>query len=622
MAVEKSENALDAYVVSPESPESTEKVKSFWHIDKEMVRFKIHFFLYIGGLAASNPYIIVFANDNLGLSVSSLGTVLIAQMFVIIFTKPLICYIADYFNQLKAIICVLTILTATSYFLLFPIPKVERDQMVNSSALIMDNGFQGMNLCHRNKDILELTEDRIDFKLTETSDSNFMKTEDNSCILCTLDTETCLKKCVQITFNGCFFIIIKTKNDSSDFLDEKNNQKQNLALFCDPIDTFNFSLCFYHSKVSSRNYSDVNREIFCSHVIEMNESSHETNSSYVCSLLPENLRSTFASCTDKNALSEIKISEVRYISDFATYQFWAFAIIFSIGSICANAVFTLSDTACCETIQKTGADFGKQRVWGAIGWGVIAPLAGFINDYTQGFLASWILMGVMLLLFLWNISKLDLVKPNFSKNILGDVGTVLRSKEFLAFQAVIFLNGVGAGIVWFYLILFLTSIGGSKLLCGLCLTTQSFIGSIPFMFFSGWIIRKIGLFQVCMFSLFTYVIRFFWYSQLHNPWLAIPIEGTHGITYGLLYTALTSYGKQSSKPGTEATTQSIIFSTHEGLGCGLGCVLAGIGFDYLGSHRTFFILSVYYACGFVLSIILCFMIRRQKGKIQVTSLEQ
>ncbi|GFY79313.1 major facilitator superfamily domain-containing protein 6 [Trichonephila inaurata madagascariensis] len=195
MAVEKSENASDVYVVSPESPESTDKIKSFWHIDKEMIRFKIHFFLYIGGLAASNPYIIVFANDNLGLSVSSLGTVLIAQMFVIIFTKPLIGYIADYFNQLKAIICVLTIITATSYFLLFPIPKIERDLTVNSSALIItDNGFQGMNLCHRNKDILELTEDRIDFKLTESSDSNFMKTEENSCVLCSLDAETFLKK--------------------------------------------------------------------------------------------------------------------------------------------------------------------------------------------------------------------------------------------------------------------------------------------------------------------------------------------------------------------------------------------------------------------------------------------
>ncbi|GFS57298.1 major facilitator superfamily domain-containing protein 6 [Nephila pilipes] len=621
MSAEKNGKVLDVYVIPLEVSDSAVKTKSFSHIDKQMIRFKIHYFLYIGALAASNPYIIVYAKDNLGLSASSLGTVLIAQMFIIIFMKPLIGYIADYFNRLKTIICILTILNAMSYYLLLPIPKIERDEVINSTQLITYDEIYMMNLCHKNKDIQTFTEGKFDFKLTEFSDSNFIVSEDNLCTLCSLSTETCLKKCIKITVNKHFFIVIRTEGNSFDFLDGNDGNKQELALFCDQNNYYHLSLCLYYRNISCINCSNENREILCSRIIEINETNLQMNSSRICSLLPESLRNIFASCTERNASLDTKISEHRDISDFATYQFWAFAIIFSIGSICGNAIFTLSDTACCETIQKTGADFGKQRLWGAIGWGAVAPLAGFINDYTKGFLASWVLMGIMLLLFLWNISKLDLVKPHFSKNILSDVGTVLKSKEFIAYEIVIFINGVGAGIIWFYLILFLTSIGGSKLLCGLCLTIQSFVGSIPFMFFSGWIIRKIGLFQVCMTALFTYVVRFFWYSQLHNPWFALPIEWTHGLTYGLLYTALASYGKLSSKPGTEATTQSIIFSTHEGLGCGLGCVLAGIGFDYFGGHRTFFITSMYYACGFALSIVLCFLIRRKKGKIQVTSTE-
>ncbi|GFQ87223.1 major facilitator superfamily domain-containing protein 6 [Trichonephila clavata] len=75
----------------------------------------------------------------------------------------------------------------------------------------------------------------------------------------------------------------------------------------------------------------------------------------------------------------------------------------------------------------------------------------------------------------------------------------------------------------------------------------------------------------------------------------------------------------SSKPGTEAMTQSVIFSTHEGLGAGLGCVLAGIGFDYIGGHQTFFFASMFSAFGLVLSVIMYFfIIRRNEGKMQVT----
>ncbi|GFS95928.1 major facilitator superfamily domain-containing protein 6 [Nephila pilipes] len=627
MTTEKNGKSLDVYVIPTESSEQLLKTKSFWHIDKQMIRFKLHFFLYIGGFAAANPYVIVFGKERIGLSASSLGSVLIAQFFIIIFTKPMIGYIADYFNRVKTIICVLTIITALSYFLLLPIPKIDRDE-TRSSTDLKENHFHTMNLCHKNRDIMALTENRTKFTLRESLELNFTEsqTESKQCSLCSLDIESCLKKCMKVKLHEYFFIVTATEANSVNVFEETSFNKQQLALFCDQDASFSLNLCSYHHNSSCQNCSDEHTEMICANLIEINGENYQINSSHLCSLLPEGLRSMFVMCSDGNSsingFLDTSISERDSVSDFVTYQFWLFAIIFSVGSICANSIFTLSDTACCETVQKTGAEFGKQRLWGAIGWGAVAPIGGFINDYTKGFFASWCLMGIMWLFSIWNICKLDLVKPHFSKNILSDVGTVLRSKEFIAFEIVIFINGVGAGMIWFYLILFLTSIGGSKLLCGLCLTIQSFVGSIPFMFFSGWIIRKIGLFQVCMTALFTYVVRFFWYSQLHNPWFALPIEWTHGLTYGLLYTALASYGKLSSKPGTEATTQSIIFTTHEGLGCGLGCVLAGIGFDYVGGHRTFFITSMYYACGLALSIILCFAIRRQKGKIQVTSTEQ
>ncbi|GIY14153.1 major facilitator superfamily domain-containing protein 6 [Caerostris darwini] len=510
MAFEKNEKRSDVCVISStKSPETLKEKKSFWHINKEMLRFKFHFFLYnaaaerglvwkhfsvnliysillflFPGLAPAIPFTVVFAKERLGLAAAaSLGAVLTARTVLFIFTKTFIGYIADYLNRLKTIICILAIFNIMGYFLLLAVPKIERNENADSLTLFDDRQFNATNLQHICKEFQE-----------------------------------------------------HTRND------------------------MNHSL------------SGPLRKIF-----------NETD-------LP-----------DKS---------------------WIFAFLFTFSSICSNAVFPFSDTACCESIQKTGAIFGRQRMWGSIGWGTFAPIAGILNDYTGDFLVSWTVMAIMLLLFLWNISKMELLKPHFSQNILRDVGSVFRSKEFLIFEVVIFMNGVGTGMVWFYLIWFVRSIGGSELLCGLSLAVQSFGGAIPFMFFSGWFIKKVGHFNLLIAALMTYVLRFLFYSYLYSPWWILPMELSHGVTFGLYYTVLASYGKMSSKPGVEATTQSVIFSTHEGLGASLGCVFAGIGFDYLECHRTFFFASLFFACGSLVGLMLRVALRRRTAVIKITSINE
>ncbi|CAL1300364.1 unnamed protein product, partial [Larinioides sclopetarius] len=53
-------------------------------------------------------------------------------------------------------------------------------------------------------------------------------------------------------------------------------------------------------------------------------------------------------------------------------------------------------------------------------------------------------------------------------------------------------------------------------------------------------------------------------------------------------------------------------------GAGIGCVIAGLGFDSFGGHNTFFFLSVFAGCSMILSIILHLCIRGRKGSIDLT----
>ncbi|XP_055937689.1 uncharacterized protein LOC129967063 [Argiope bruennichi] len=630
MASEKIENSQEVYIIQTEPSEKSTETKACWHIDRKMVRFKIHFFLYNGALGATIPFVVVFAKERLGLAATSMGAVLTAQMFLFIFTKPLIGYIADYFNKLKFIICVLTILNMMCYFLMLALPKNDRGEITNSSDSFEKIPMNASNLDRNFKYLYEFIENKINFSMADCFETNYdeIQIQDKNFMMCSFETKWCLNA---------------PNNFSFDKMQNSDDCEYKCVLFFSQADTLNISLPLCNDISSGIQCLDDDKRLFYSKITKSTESNRTNvdNEFFMYLIKPNCSVDNFMYCSEQNLsrknlldiikrvnqadtnilkrnLSDVDISENRRISDFKTYQFWTFAFLFTFSSICTNAIFTLSDTACCETIQKTGAVFGRQRMWGSIGWGIIAPVAGLLNDYTGDFLAAWILMATSLLLFLWNISKLDLTKPQFSKNILRDVGIVLRSKEFLAYEAVILMNGLGTGLIWFYLIWFLRTIGGSELLCGLCLTVQSFGGAIPLMFFSGWIIRKCGHFQLLSLSLLTYIIRFLYYSQLYRPWWVLPLEFCHGITFGLYYTVIASYGKLSSKPGTEATTQSILFSTHEGLGASIGCVLAGIGFDHLGGHETFFIAGIFFVFGFAISLfLLFFVIQKQKRTYRI-----
>ncbi|KAG8179139.1 hypothetical protein JTE90_015329 [Oedothorax gibbosus] len=560
MDITKNETQQEIYSISSQLPENKKfptKVR-WWHIDREMLRFKLHFFLFIGGLGTSLPYLTVFARDRIGLSASSVASILTPGQFLGVFAKNLLGFLTDYFNRLKAAITILIVLTVVLLFFLLPIPKIRNFQEEESMTKLE---LYSKKMHNRNT-MCNLTKMNIS-----------SKNEYYTNLLCSLesyeeDPPECRKAFVT---------------------------KRNRTLLNSNFPTYEGTHSYNRSDLTSFETEELN--FFCSQCCDGTED---------CYLI---------SCSKNSKYNEeIKKEFVQ----FNTYQFWLFTGIVPIAIWCAGALFALSDTACCETVANTSADFGRQRLYGALGFGTMAPIGGLMYDYTDDYLLSWIVMGIMFALCLWNLWKMDLVQPQFSQNILKDVGKVLRNAEFLVFELGVLLNGIGGGMLWVYQVWFLTSIGASSLLCGLVQTVQNFLGVIPFMFYSSWFIKRVGHLNILSLSMAAYCIRFLFYSYLQDPWLTLPMEVVHGITYGLFYATVASYAKLSAKPGTEATTQSILFTTYEGLGSGLGCVVAGLGFDGIGGHQTFFYASIFFGCGMLVNIALTLLNSRQQKSIDET----
>ncbi|EGD78638.1 hypothetical protein PTSG_01616 [Salpingoeca rosetta] len=156
----------------------------------------------------------------------------------------------------------------------------------------------------------------------------------------------------------------------------------------------------------------------------------------------------------------------------------------------------------------------------------------------------------------------------------GYLRTLLGQRYTLLFFFMVVSMGIGKGVIDAFLFLYLQELDAPATLMGLTLAVTT-VSEIPFFFFSGELIAKCGAIYTVSLALCAYAARLLYYSQLTRAWLVLPIELLHGLTFGLSWAAVASYSYKISPKGYEATTQGITSALFWGLGFGLGACGGG-----------------------------------------------
>lgn len=219
------------------------------------------------------------------------------------------------------------------------------------------------------------------------------------------------------------------------------------------------------------------------------------------------------------------------------------------------------------------ADYGRQRLWGAVAWGSVSPLAGVLidvyaanvssfNQYLPGF-CMYVLVYFLAFVCATRIKVPKHVPP--AESVSRNIRAVLGKANILVFFFAIAVTGISVGLLSTYLFLFLAELSGSHTLMGLTLTLTC-VSEVPFMFFATKLIEKLGHRGVITLTLFCYAVRFGGYSLIQNPWLVLPIELLHGVTFGALWPTITSYCNLAAPEGMTTTMQSLAYSAKVGIG--------------------------------------------------------
>lgn len=248
-------------------------------------------------------------------------------------------------------------------------------------------------------------------------------------------------------------------------------------------------------------------------------------------------------------------------------------------------IMPLVDNAVLNMLGPRKERYGRQRLWGAVGWGLAAPVVGSVVERLglhAAFYAFFALVGCGLLAGGWlPIRAVGLGKPFWQ-----GLRLLLMNRGWALFLIVVFLQMIGRASTHGFLYLHLSDLGASATLIGLSLTVAS-VSELPMYFFSDVFLRRWGPRGLLILSAVATIITLFAYAAMRAPWVVLVVQLLHGPSFSAMWVAGVSYAHASAPKGMGATAQGLFSSVAGGLGSALGVTAAGMLYDQVGATGMF-----------------------------------
>ncbi|KAL5233970.1 hypothetical protein ACI65C_001380 [Semiaphis heraclei] len=522
----------------------------------------------------------------LGYSTVVVGTIYSILPILSLIIKPIIGAIVDQFRVKKLIFLTFILLSGLTAFSLMFVPSIPLDSSVELNC----NSATYLNVCPED-----------DLSLSNCS-SKRVKDIIGGKFGCELKCENSAhfsnEMCSKWGFNDYCQLSNSSSVDTIEYYEPNNTKiirprsKKNyynddyvyLFAILEMDRSVSFENCFYF-RVSSASFYFNNSEV--------------VKHTPVCN---SSLRSQCQVQCNSEAFMDLITPQKFKGSVLELSQFWIFFLLISLFWVCQAIIYSLGDSICFDQLGNKPNLYGKQRCWGAIGWGIFSIFAGWLLDLfsssevNKNYLPIYYLCLLVLLGNFFVASKLEVTETKISTNIFKDFGKLLVEIKVLGFLTWAIVVGICTGMIWQYLFWYIEDVASMnecntqrwiKTLQGLISGVQCFGGEVPFFFWSGWIIKRLGHLNCMSLVLGVFAFRFFAYSVLTNPIWVLVIELTNGITFGLAYAVLMSYASILALPGSESTMIGLVGGVFEGIGVSLGSLIGGCLYDKYGGAETF-----------------------------------
>lgn len=270
-------------------------------------------------------------------------------------------------------------------------------------------------------------------------------------------------------------------------------------------------------------------------------------------------------------------------------------------------IFSQSSSLILNAIEGTPYKFGSYRVWGSIGWAIMAIAAAPVVAYVT-IDRLWMVYCVMMLISLALCFRLPKGGTEALVRRSSGFRALLRNRTFMIFLLISILISTPNGLNGTFVSIYIKELGGATWLIGWSAFLMAIFEVPVFLLLDRYLKKNIHT-MLTMLAVVSgiFALRWFLMSWVTAPWQIISLQISHGITFGVYYyvgTNLTSFFVSASHRATGQATYTLAWN-------GISGIIAG----FLGSHfLQAFGYHTTYQAGMVMAFIgmICFIIMRFK----------
>ncbi|CAB3232027.1 unnamed protein product [Arctia plantaginis] len=546
-------------------------------IDKRLLPIKAHFFFFFAALGPILPQLNVFGRQ-LGVSPGAMGMVTAVLPLLWAAAKPVFGYVVDFWPAHRKLVFMFLILIMSGsycclWFLPMPDPQEPNDKLVETIHRLNDTVYLKQ---YTNVTMLEKYKCHWNCSMVD----NFDVYLSNASYISTVYIDN------QVSNTSCSVLAM----DFNDFVAGN--------VICAPKDGCNL-MCF------ENDYDNISKR------------SVEVSNDVA------NLNKTNASSLE----STVETRDSFYM----TATFWAFVVLMCVGTVAFNVANCISDAICFDVLgADQGSKYGVQRAWGTAGYGITALLGGWLidllspSDGYKDFTPAFVLVIVATAVDLYSCRQLNLPSLSSPDDSGKALREVLRIPKVMLFITFAIVAGTFDSFIIYYLFWFLEELAEQtghtakiKLIEGVVIAAQCFIGEILCFFLSGKILDRWGYGNTLSFSLLCYGLRMALISLIQNPWHLVFIEGVmQGPTYALCYSTIVGYAARVAPDGYSATVQGIVAGMDDGVGFAVGSLVGGQLYAWLGGRGAFQVFAVIAVCGSIAHVFLFKLVTKSDLKAE------
>ncbi|MBI3161152.1 MAG: MFS transporter [Chloroflexi bacterium] len=243
---------------------------------------------------------------------------------------------------------------------------------------------------------------------------------------------------------------------------------------------------------------------------------------------------------------------------------------------------SLADSAAISMLGEEKHLYGRVRMGGTLGWGLIAPFAAILVEKNGLPWAFWIFALFMTIALLIS-QKFFYTRSEERGSFRHGMRALFVNRKFTLFLFMAFICGSAFATVNNYFFAYMAQLQISESNMGLALGLAT-VSEIPVLFFADRLLIRFkprGLLVIAMTATGLRLILFSLFTSLTG---ILVFQLINGFTFPALWVAGVSYASENAPAGLSATAQAVFGSMIFGFGAAAGGFVGGILLESLGGQ--------------------------------------